>query len=120
MIAWAGDNIVNEIPGIWGDCGEEMDGVAGRDRDGDADLYFTQDADANTAGLGDAAAGEAFDGYGYTPYGEAPILDPDKTGRPDSRPPGRDRLPFAGYLFADAAGPYQVRNRWFNPVPGQW
>ena len=88
------DNTVNEILGIRGACGDEMDDVAARDRDGRADLYFTQDADftqdagPNTVGLGDAAAGEAFDGCVYTAYGEAPILDPDKTGQPASRPSG--------------------------------
>ena len=57
MIAWAGDNMVSEIPGMWGTCGDETDAVAGRDRDGDAVLYFTQDADRNPVGLGDAASG---------------------------------------------------------------
>jgi len=87
-----------------------MDDVAGRDKDGDADLYFTQDTDPDAVGLGDAAAGEASDGCAYTAYGEAPMLNPDKAGQPASRPPGRDRLPFAGYLFDDAAESYQVRN----------
>ena len=58
MIAWADDNTVNEIPGIRGSCGDGMDDAAGRDRDGDAGLYFTQDADPDTVGLGDAAAGD--------------------------------------------------------------
>ena len=94
--AWADDNTVNEIPGIRGTRGDDMGGVAGRDRDGDAVFYFAHNADPNTVGRGSAATGQAFDGSAYTAYGEAPILDPDKTGQPDSRPPGRDSLPFAG------------------------
>jgi len=126
MIAWAEDNTSNDIPGIRGTCGDEMDDLAGPDRDGGAGLYFppdadfTQDADPNTVGRGDAATAEAFDGCVYTAYGEAPILDPDKAAQPDARPPGRDRSPFAGYLFDDAAESYQVRNRSFHPAPGQW
>jgi len=125
MIAWADDNTVNEIPGIQGPCGDETDDVAGRDGDGDAALYFIDDADHDAIGLGETTAGEAFDGYGHTPYGEAPILDPDKTGQPASRPPGprpssRDRVPFAGYLFDDAAEPYQARNRVYQAELGRW
>ena len=125
MIARADDNTANEIPGIRGTCGDEMDDAAGRYRDGDADLYLTQDADANTVGLGAAAAGEAFDGCVYTAYGQAPILDPDKAAQPASRPSGtrrsgRDRLPFTGYQFDDAAGPYLVRNRIYQAELGRW
>ena len=43
--------------------------------------------------------------------GFPPILDPDKAGRPDTRPSGRDYVSFAGYLFDDAAEPYPVWNR---------
>ena len=119
------DSAVNEIRGIGGSCGDEMGDVTGRDRDGDAVLYFTQDADPNTVGLGDAAAGEAFHGCVYTAYGAPPILDPDQAGQPDSRPSGprpssRDRVPFAGYLFDDAAGPYLARNRVYQAEPGGW
>jgi len=32
--------------------------------------------------------------------GFPPILNPDKTGQPDTRPSGRDCLAFAGYVFA--------------------
>jgi len=107
------------IPGPWDRGDETVDDEPGCGPEADASLYFT-DEDAETPGVAGMSAWDAARGFVFTPYGQVAISGPDASVASDVFQRARGFVPFAGYLFDDAAGLCPVRNRTYQGQLGRW
>jgi len=84
----------------------------------DQRLYYTTDANMNVTAI-ISNTGEAWERYGYDPYGEVTIYD-DDWSQEQSAATYSNSILFAGYFRDGESELYHVRNRAYHPPLGRW
>jgi RHS repeat-associated protein len=99
-----------------------IDALILRDYDSDTDgasirYYYTQDTIFNVVSILNAS-GTMLERYGYTPYGQAEVLDANFSADSDGLSDMANDVTFTGQRFDPESGLMLYRHRYYHPVIG--